>query len=175
MTNRLPTLQTNGLPALSEEAMNATASPARGREMKNTLLGKMRPLALNHVWEFWHERQDRPKKANEAAPEPSPGTIPMPKKPSYEDSLVHLATMAELGDFWKVFNNFDVSQLPIKDSVHVFHRGVKPVWEDPRNIKGGCWTFRVQKDKAGEFWKQICMLAIGDQLQQAVASKRTSK
>ena len=62
----------------------------------------------------------------------------------------------------------------MRDSVHLFHKGVKPVWEDPRNEKGGCWTFRVPKDKVKEFWMELCMMAIGEKLQDAVASNRIS-
>ena len=51
----------------------------------------------------------------------------------------------------------------MKDSIHFFKRGVKPVWEDPRNVKGGAWTFRVAKDKSKEFWKELLLFAVGDQ------------
>ena len=53
----------------------------------------------------------------------------------------------------------------MKDSVHLFKRGVKPAWEDRRNVKGGCWTFRVRKELSAEFWQEICMMAIGEQIQ----------
>jgi hypothetical protein len=52
--------------------------------------------------------------------------------------------------------------------VHLFKKGVKPLWEDPRNIKGGAWTFRVPKEQAPEFWKHLCLAAIGEVLQGAV-------
>jgi hypothetical protein len=89
--------------------------------------------------------------------------------------LIKLHTIGDVREFWEVFNNFDVTRLPLRDSVHLFHKGVKPVWEDPRNVRGGAWTFRVPKDKAKEFWSAIAMMAIGESLQEAVASKRLSK
>ncbi len=93
----------------------------------------------------------------------------------YEDHLTKLHTISDVREFWSVFNNFDVTKLPMRDSIHLFHKGVKPVWEDPRNEKGGCWTFRVPKDKVKEFWVEVCMMAIGEKLQDAVASNRISK
>ena len=92
----------------------------------------------------------------------------------YEDHLTKLHTISDVREFWSVFNNFDVTKLPMRDSIHLFHKGVKPVWEDPRNEKGGCWTFRVPKDKVREFWVEVCMMAIGEKLQDAVASDRIS-
>lgn len=53
----------------------------------------------------------------------------------------------------------------MKDSVHLFKRGVKPAWEDRRNVNGGSWTFRVRKDLSADFWQEICMMAIGEQIQ----------
>lgn len=164
MASRVPNLNTSSLPALSEEAASATASPARGREMRTNLLQKLRPPPLVHAWDFWHDRQDRNKKGSRSS---SP-----PGESSYEDRLVKMTEITDVREFWEMFNNFDVTSLPLRDSIHLFHKGVKPVWEDPRNMKGGCWTFRVPKEKAKDFWKEVCMMAIGEILQEAVASKR---
>ncbi|KAJ9637794.1 hypothetical protein H2199_007288 [Coniosporium tulheliwenetii] len=145
MTSRLPFLQTSSLPSLAEQDAADTQSPARGKAMRANLLQKLRPRP--------YEDQD---------------------DSSYEDRLVKLATVTDVREFWEVLNNFDVTALPLRDSIHLFHKGVKPVWEDPRNVRGGAWTFRVPKEKAAEFWKEICMMAIGEQLQEAVKSKRTT-
>ena len=167
MASRVPKLNTSSLPALSEEGAFATASPARGKEMRTNLLQKLRPPPLVHAWDFWHDRQDRNKKGSRSS---SP-----PGESSYEDRLVKMTEITDVREFWEMFNNFDVTSLPLRDSIHLFHKGVKPVWEDPRNMKGGCWTFRVPKEKAKDFWKEVCMMAIGEKLQEAVASKRISK
>ncbi len=134
--------------------------------MRTNLLQKLRPPPLVHAWDFWHDRQERKKSTSDQGPD---------QDTSYEDRLVKLATVTDVREFWEVFNNFDVNALPLRDSIHLFHKGVKPVWEDPRNARGGAWTFRVPKEKATEFWKEICMMAIGEQLQEAVKSKRTSE
>ncbi|KAJ9665746.1 hypothetical protein H2201_004233 [Coniosporium apollinis] len=163
MTSRLPFLQTSSLPSLAEQDAADTQSPARGKAMRANLLQKLRPPPLVHAWDFWHDRQDRKKSGSEDQGDSS-----------YEDRLVKLATVTDVREFWEVLNNFDVTALPLRDSIHLFHKGVKPVWEDPRNVRGGAWTFRVPKEKAAEFWKEICMMAIGEQLQEAVKSKRTT-
>ncbi|GAB7347211.1 hypothetical protein MBLNU459_g3317t1 [Dothideomycetes sp. NU459] len=173
-----PRLQVTGLPGASAEETSATASPARGREMRANLLSKLRPPPLVHAWDFWHDRQNRNKSDSTADPSPLESDLSVAAREQspdrYEDRLVHLASVADVRAFWNVFNNFDIRSLPLRDSVHLFHRGVKPVWEDPRNARGGAWTFRIPKEKAEAFWKEICMLAIGEQLQAAVASTRVT-
>ncbi|KAK6005131.1 hypothetical protein QM012_007910 [Aureobasidium pullulans] len=157
----------------------ATPTPARGKEMRVNLLNKLRAPPLVHAWDFWHDRQDRnintittpatSLQSVAAAPTTSPTEKPIT---NYEDRLVHLASISDVRTFWNVFNNFDVSALPLRDSVHLFHRNVKPLWEDPRNAHGGCWTFRVPKERAPAFWERICLLAVGEKLQAAVESDR---
>jgi hypothetical protein len=122
-----------------------------------------------HCWEFWHDRQDR--KRSENAGDEANESAPL----DYETRLIKLASVSDVRGFWEVFNNFDVFSLQLRDSVHLFHKGVKPVWEDPRNAKGGSWTFRVPKEKAPEFWKTVTLMAIGETLQACVASKRISE
>jgi hypothetical protein len=139
---------------------------------------RLRPTyPLVHNWVFWHDRQDRkrspsPLSTNTAVPEISAPDSSIPK---YEDRLVKLLDLTDVKHFWELYNNFDLRAMHLRDSVHLFKKGVKPLWEDPRNARGGAWTFRVPKDQAPDFWKHVCLLAIGENLQEAVASDRTSK
>lgn len=165
-----PRLTVSGLPSVSQADDRATQSPARGAEMRNFLqarLQKNRAPPLVHSWDFWHDRQDR-SPANLTNGTNDASTLPN----AYEERLVRLAEVNDVRSFWAVFNNFDTAMLPLRDSVHLFHKGIKPIWEDPRNEKGGSWTFRVPKSQAPEFWKEVCMMAIGEQLQAAVDSDR---
>jgi hypothetical protein len=156
-----PSLFTQGIPAISESEAAATASPARGKETVNSLLTRLRAPPFVHQWAFWHDRQDR-KLADSSA------------ESEYESRLLQLADIADVRQFWEMFNNFDVSSLKLRDSVHLFHAGIRPIWEDPRNERGGAWTFRVPRDRAHEFWKELCMMGIGEKLQEAVRSNRVS-
>lgn len=171
--SRLPlNLQTANVPSISEPEAAATASPARGKAMVAALHKRLRPTyPLVHQWEFWHDRQDRKK-----SPEPSSDNTSTNEEAAYEDRLVKLLDISDVKHFWELHNNFDVrTMLKLRDSVHLFKRGVKPLWEDPRNVHGGAWTFRVPKEQAPEFWMHICLLAIGERLQEAVVDPgRTS-
>jgi len=133
--------------------------------MRQNLLKQLRVPSFMHTWEFYHDRQDRKQRSDDGKSDPSASA-------SYEARLVCLAQMNDIKEFWSVLNNFDIAALEKKDSIHLFHKGVKPLWEDPRNLRGGSWTFKVQKVHGPEFWKELCLLAVGEQLQGAVATDR---
>ncbi|KAI9728369.1 MAG: hypothetical protein M1828_003769 [Chrysothrix sp. TS-e1954] len=187
-----PGLQTNNLPAVNEDS--ATASPARGKETRINLLQKLRPPEFVHKWVFWYEkppssRKDgtstddnnntRPTSSSSAAsPEPTAtdhkNGAPTSKDPtaSYSTRLSPLSEISDVKEFWSVFNNFSFSTLPVRSSAHLFHSTVQPLWEDARNARGGAWDIRVPKQQASHFWRSLCLLAIGEGLQAAVANER---
>jgi hypothetical protein len=146
-------LRTQDIPPISEEQLSATASPARGRDMKMALLKNLRAPPLVHIWEFIHERQGGKSGSTQ------------PQESEYAANLSTLAEVADIKEFWQVFNNFDVSTLPRSDAVHLFHKGTPPIWEHKNNQDGGALNLRVSKDKAPAVWKEICMLAIGEKMQ----------
>lgn len=147
---------TKPLDSISESP--SSSSPARGKEMRTNLLSKLRPPPLVHVWDFWHEK---------ALPQLSTNPSNAMSTP-YGPTLTHLLTINDVRAFWSLFNNFSFDTLPLHSSAHLFHHSVQPLWEDTRNARGGCWTFRVPREQAEGFWKEVCLLAIGEQLQAAV-------
>ncbi|MCJ1272016.1 hypothetical protein MMC22_011922 [Lobaria immixta] len=119
-------------------------TPASERDaLKLDMLRRIRSPPLKYAWAFFHSK--RSTSANEG----------------------QLTAMVEniitIKPFWEIFNQFPLGAMKMKDSVHLFKRGVKPVWEDPRNITGGSWTFRVPKAQTKEFWKETLLLVVGEQ------------
>lgn len=165
-TNRRPFLLVNGLPSVQEDgsssanttptatkpstglpvpaqAQQLTASPSRG-DAKMNMLRRMRPPPFQYAWTFYHDKHN--------------------DSNSYEGRLtILLENIITLKSFWEAYNGLPLEALKMKDSVHFFKRGVKPVWEDPRNVKGGAWTFRVPKEKSEQTWKEFLLLAVGEQ------------
>lgn len=41
---------------------------------------------------------------------------------------------------------------------------ILPMWEDPHNASGGCFSFKVNKPEAGEYWFQLGAKALGEVL-----------
>ncbi|MCJ1447284.1 MAG: hypothetical protein MMC23_007795 [Stictis urceolatum] len=138
-----PGLITQNLPSVREDGTQQTTSPTRDAAKLN-MLRRMRPPPFKYCWTFYHDRHS--------------------DTADYTGRLtVLLENIISLKPFWEAFNRFPLENLRMKDSVHFFKRGVRPVWEDPRNVRGGSWTFRVPKDKSAQFWKETLLLAVGEQ------------
>ncbi|MCJ1474783.1 hypothetical protein MMC13_003443 [Lambiella insularis] len=166
---RRPSVHINGLPSVQEDgappsfttpaapaplltSTPSSASPQRGVAKMN-MLRRMRPPPFQHAWAFYHDKHS--------------------DHGNYEGRLtLLLENIITLKPFWEAYNSFPLDRLQMKDSVHFFKRGVKPVWEDPRNVKGGAWTFRVPKDKSEETWKEILLLAVGEQFADVIAPSK---
>ncbi|EDS36836.1 eukaryotic translation initiation factor 4e type [Culex quinquefasciatus] len=41
--------------------------------------------------------------------------------------------------------------------------GIKPMWEDPGNVRGGKWVIRLKKNKIDRAWENVCMAMLGEQ------------
>lgn len=60
-------------------------------------------------------------------------------------------------------------QTPIAD-LHLFSHPIKPVWEDPSNVKGGKWTIRLRKGLSDRLWESLVLSLIGGGLEKLVGS-----
>ncbi|KAK6508271.1 hypothetical protein TWF506_010367 [Arthrobotrys conoides] len=159
-TSPAPPSPENSSPTSTSPTNDAPVIERMGNraELKHTMLKKLRPLPLRHEWTFWHDKYQA---------ETGSGTS---GGDQYASQLKELANISTIQDFWQVYNNTDFESLKLRDSFLLFKKNVKPVWEDPRNNKGGAWTFRISKtsNTSLEFWKSILLVAIGEQLQEVV-------
>jgi len=39
---------------------------------------------------------------------------------------------------------------------------IKPIWEDPHNRKGGCFSFKVANKDVADVWKSLCYHFVGE-------------
>jgi hypothetical protein len=165
MAGRLPVLSTTSLPQATSEEQSATASPARGTAMLNSIFKSVRVPEFRHKWMFWAEKGQQATPKDKSASSEEYASRPKP----LGDQIISVK------EFYQHFNNIPVENLKLRDSIHLFHMGIKPVWEDPRNTRGGAWYFKIPKDVAAQFWHEMCLLAVGDGLQGAVETKRACK
>ncbi|KAH7384107.1 translation initiation factor eIF 4e-like domain-containing protein [Phaeosphaeria sp. MPI-PUGE-AT-0046c] len=164
MAGRFPVLSTSDLPQATPEEQSATASPARGTAMLNSIFKSVRVPEFRHKWMFWAEKGQQAAGKDKSAQPEEYASRPKP----LGDQIISVK------EFYQHFNNIPVESLKLRDSIHLFHMGIKPVWEDPRNTRGGAWYFKIPKDIAAQFWHEMCLLAVGDGLQGAVETKRAS-
>lgn len=146
-----PTLQVNGQdPDTQEGAPGANGTIAATRKsLHQNIIGKLRPLPFQYRWTIWHDKHT--------------------DSENYENRLYVLhEDVADIATFYRVYNNYPWDKIRLRDSVHIFRKGVKPVWEDPENLNGGCWTFRVPKAKAQAFFHEIAILCMANEFQAAI-------
>lgn len=128
----------------------------------NSIFKSVRVPEFRFRWMFWAEKGQQSGPKDQTAQSEEYASRP---KPLGEQII-------SIKEFYQHFNNIPVENLKLRDSIHLFHMGIKPVWEDPRNARGGAWYFKVSKDVAPQFWHELCLLAVGDVLQGAVETKR---
>ena len=124
--------------------------PRRSSSLHKVAIAKLRPLPFQYFWSVWHS-----------------------KSGGHEEyQLTNLVdNMADIGAFYRMFNNVPWNQVRQKDSIHIFRSGVKPLWEDEENQKGGRWLIRVRPEngQAIKAWEEICLLCCGGELQATIA------
>ena len=109
----------------------------------------LRPLPLQYTWTIWFDKNNN--------------------STDYESRLYVLQDDVDnIGLFYQVYNNYPWDRIAMRDSVHIFRKGIKPMWEDPFNVQGGCWRFRVPKGKAQEFFHEVAILCLASEFQAAI-------
>lgn len=107
---------------------------------------------LKHGWVFWF----RPpiQKSN--------GYL------EYEKTLHAMAAFDTVEDFFVIYKHLKrPSTLPLVSDYHMFKNGIRPVWEDEENKKGGKWIVRLKKGVADRYWEDLLFAIIGDQFGEA--------
>ncbi|ROV92608.1 hypothetical protein VPNG_09868 [Cytospora leucostoma] len=103
---------------------------------------------LRNSWCFWY-RPSIPKNI---------GYIP------YEDTVHGIAAVSTAEEFWAVYRHLKrPSALPLVSDYHLFKKGVRPIWEDEENRKGGKWVVRLKKGVADRYWEDLMLALVGDQ------------
>lgn len=93
---------------------------------------------------------------------------PANKFSDYEKSTTKIATLGTVEDFWTIYSHLKrPSSLPTVSDYHIFKDGIRPVWEDEANKRGGKWIVRLKKGVADRYWEELLLAIIGDQFLEA--------
>ncbi|CAN8095750.1 unnamed protein product [Discula destructiva] len=86
----------------------------------------------------------------------------------YDETVHGLAEVATVEQFWAVYRHLARPSTlhPVSD-YHLFKKGVRPIWEDEENRKGGKWLVRLKKGVADRYWEDLMLALIGDQFNDA--------
>lgn len=104
---------------------------------------------LRYKWIFWHYR--RSKRTTK----------------TWMDCQRELAEIETLENFWTFFVQLrNPSMVKINQDYALFKKGIKPMWEDPANVRGGQWIFVIQKSHqkyrflVDHVWNEIVLALI---------------
>jgi hypothetical protein len=82
----------------------------------------------------------------------------------------------ELSSYTSIMNSIDTAEkvILLNESIHenvvkncmlfVMREGITPMWEDPRNRNGGCFSYKVINKCVPEVWKHLFYLLCGESL-----------
>ncbi|KAK3818596.1 MAG: eukaryotic translation initiation factor 4E member 3-like protein [Benniella sp.] len=143
-------------PASGQGADNGEPkSPVRSDPQDAANLAAAGPIPLRNEWVFWLD-----KFAANATPA------------EYTENLKEIADVNTVQSFWSVYNNITGPEnLSLRCSLHFIHKGVKPLWEDPKNERGGAWNFRTAKNHTAVVWRELLMALIGEQFEETIDKK----
>jgi len=102
---------------------------------------------LQNTWTLWFYKNDKTK--------------------SWTANLREIISFNTVEDFWALYNHIELaSRLGAGCDYSLFKEGIKPMWEDDRNKKGGRWLINLDKKQRGScldnFWLEVVLCLIGE-------------
>jgi translation initiation factor 4E len=80
----------------------------------------------------------------------------------YEDGLFCVGSFDTVEQFWKFYSHMKrPDELDGNIEFHLFERGVRPLWEDEQNVRGGKWVMTLRKGHASSFWEDLVFGIVG--------------
>ena len=85
---------------------------------------------------------------------------------SYEDSIKQISTFNSIEKILKIYSHMirpgDPGSEKPMDYI-LFREGIKPMWEDENNKRGGKWVVRIPKKLSAYYWESILLAVLGEQ------------
>jgi len=146
----------NNIPTPVEDEEGEDAELNGGSDQQDDEEGSPRLTShpLEYEWTFWYDKR------------PAQGKRLKGEQESYESNLRAVGTFGTVEDFWRYYNHLvKPSQLDLNANYHFFKNGIKPMWEDAANAKGGKWvlTFR-DRNLLDLCWENVILGLIGETL-----------
>lgn len=72
--------------------------------------------------------------------------------------------ISNIEQFWNLYNNWDKLGSIFYKHFFLMKNDTKPIWEDPDNIKGGCWSYKIDCKNAKELWEELSVYLVSETL-----------
>lgn len=101
---------------------------------------------LQFTWTLWYQEMDRSK--------------------NWEDTLNEVTSFSTVEDFWSLYNHIkSPSDIKAGSDYSLFKTGVRPMWEDEGNKRGGRWMLNInrgQRQDLDKYWLDTILCLIGE-------------
>ncbi|CAH1369158.1 hypothetical protein MTP99_010634 [Tenebrio molitor] len=102
---------------------------------------------LQNCWTLWYYENDRSQ--------------------TWEKNQKEIASFQTVEDFWSLYNHIKpASELRQGNDYSLFKRGIRPMWEDDANKRGGRWLINLEKKQRNHeldrYWLDIILCLIGE-------------
>nr|CAD7402458.1 unnamed protein product [Timema cristinae] len=102
---------------------------------------------LQHTWTLWYYENDRNR--------------------GWEENQREVTSFHTVEEFWRLYNNIKmVSDLRQGCDYSLFKKGIRPMWEDDANNRGGRWLINLEKKQRSSdldnFWLEVLLCLVGE-------------
>lgn len=106
---------------------------------------------LQFEWTLWYQEMDRSK--------------------NWEDTLNEVTSFSTVEDFWSLYNHIkSPSDIKVGSDYSLFKKGIRPMWEDEGNKRGGRWMLNIargQRQELDKYWLDTILCLIGEAFENA--------
>ena len=80
-------------------------------------------------------------------------------------SYIQLMQVESMEEMISLYNSIPPAMVK-NCMLFLMRQNIKPMWEDPNNKQGGCFSFKVTNKNVPEVWKSVSYLLTGETLSQ---------
>jgi translation initiation factor 4E len=85
--------------------------------------------------------------------------------------LQEITSFGTVQDFWMVYQHMRrPTAMPYGTNLHVFVKGIKPVWEDAQLQEGARFTLKMPKSHCSKYWEDLLLAMIGEQMPEGLVA-----
>lgn len=87
-------------------------------------------------------------------------------------SYKEISVIDSIDSFWQSYT-FIENNIVENSMFFLMRKGINPLWEDKSNVTGGCWSFKIQKGNIIEYWTELSIFLLNEDL--IINNKNKSK
>ncbi|KAI1788075.1 translation initiation factor eIF 4e-like domain-containing protein [Ganoderma leucocontextum] len=151
-------------------SIDGTAKPPEAETIEDPktpgLMIKAPEHPLEHPWTIFHDSKSK-MPFTPASEGPTTATYTAPESQEYEAGLTVIGEFDTVESFCRYFNWLKPpSKLERNSNYHLFKSGIKPMWEDEANAKGGKWVLTMKNNPQllDRCWSWLAMALVGEDL-----------